>query len=79
MQQLHNIVFNVQNEVTSVQTVSEKTMYVTYKTKQEYQLPKKSSSLLHALHVTSYGRLMLFELMQKLGPYLYYVDTGLLP
>eukprot|EP00732_Lithocolla_globosa_P002762 Lithocolla_globosa_v1_NODE_1929_length_2256_cov_6.611995.p2 type:complete len:146 gc:universal NODE_1929_length_2256_cov_6.611995:1235-798(-) len=62
-------------EITDFQPLGENIVYMTYKNRIESVEPSRNTNVYHAIYTTSQARLMLYELMDKLGDRVLYHDT----
>ena len=74
-EELLNLANDNNIDLTSVDFVNEEVTRVTYKNKDEMNIPLKTGNVIVASFVTSYARLELFKLINKLQERVLYFDT----
>ena len=73
--ELLNLANNQNNELTLVDFINENVTRVTYKKKEEMNIPLKTGNVIVASFVTAYARLELFNLINKLQKKVLSFDT----
>ena len=71
----HDLMTNDEFEVTAVEVIDPKTMFVAYKEREEYREPNARGNVIIAAFVAMWARLELYKELEKLGERALYMDT----